>query len=304
MHVRPGPVPSPSLTWARFAIACALWFASVKTPADSFGALSAAIADWASILLAALPYVVFGAFAAGLSHWLVRRRQADSHNAVALIAMFNPGCDCALNGFAGALARAHPALAGFALTFAAAASPASLAVTYAAFGTRMTIARAVGGAIAAALTAATWRWLPVVPTFMVGRPRINLGTTTQTSAAASYSSPAHDEAGDLGAALCGVAYAAAAAVVAKTVVPAAAFAHMPTALAAVFGALLSPCSTADPLLAVALLRDVHAQLAFMLAAQCLDVRQMLLVLRHFGVARMAAAAGCAAIACALASMLA
>jgi uncharacterized membrane protein YraQ (UPF0718 family) len=273
------------------------------------GALSAAIANWASIMLAALPYVVFGALAAGLLRRLARRRSAHGHSAIALLAVLNPGCDCALNGFAGALACARPAIAGFALTFAAAASPASLAVTYASFGMRMTIARVAGGTIAAALTAAAWHWHSVGPTFVVGQPWINLGPTGSTIEAGSYSSPEQnhgkhepEEARELAAALRGVAFAAAAAVVAKAIVPSAAFAHMTPTGAALLGALLSPCSTSDPLLAVALLRDVHAQLAFMLAAQCLDVRQMLLLLRHFGVARMLTAAVSAAVACALTTM--
>jgi uncharacterized membrane protein YraQ (UPF0718 family) len=253
--------------------------------------LSASIADLASILLAALPYVVIGALAAGLSRRLFVRRSAHSHYAMALLAVLNPGCDCALNGFAGALARAHPALAGFALTFAAAASPASLAVTYAAFGMRMTIARAAGGAIAAALTAAAWSF-------------------NHFDRVGGQASLAHDlnhgpdETGKLAAALGGIACAATAAVAIKAILPAATFTHMAPAGAALFGALLSPCSTSDPLLAVALMRDARAQLAFMLAAQCLDIRQMLLMLRHFGFARMAAAAGCAATACALATMVA
>jgi uncharacterized membrane protein YraQ (UPF0718 family) len=132
-----------------------------------------------------------------------------------------------------------------------------------------------------------------------------------TSEAASYSSPEQnhdkhhpDESRELGAALNGVAFAAAAAVVAKAIIPPATSAHMAPAGAALVGALLSPCSTSDPLLALALMRDVHAQLAFMLAAQCLDIRQMLLLLRHFGVVRMSTAAVSAAAACALATMFA
>ena len=110
--------------------------------------------------------------------------------------------------------------------------------------------------------------------------------------------------GDLASALRAIAWAAAAAIAVKAVVPTASLAHMNAASAALLGALLSPCSTADPLLAAAILRDARAQLAFMLAAQCLDVRQMLLMLRHFGVAKMAAAAACAAGACALAAFFA
>jgi uncharacterized membrane protein YraQ (UPF0718 family) len=124
---------------------------------------------------------------------------------------------------------------------------------------------------------------------MVGRPMINIGTTMVD---------------DLAAALSGVAYAATAAVAIKALAPAAVFAHVTPAGAALLGALLSPCSTADPLMAAAFMRDPHTQLAFMLAAQCLDVRQLLLVLRHFGVSRMFATAACSACACAIATMFA
>jgi uncharacterized membrane protein YraQ (UPF0718 family) len=270
----------------------------------------------------------------------------------------NPGCDCALNGFASELTHLHPALAGFALTFAAAASPVSLAVTYAVFGMHMTIMRAAGALLAAALTSAAWR-VPfvvptfmvgrgtdnVVPTFMVGRGIDNVGPTFMVGRGIDDVGPtfmvgrANDNVGptnsvrgraalaqnnetrpminigttlvdrqidvdDLVAALRGVAYAATAAVAIKAFVPISLFAHMAPAGAAVLGALLSPCSTADPLMAAAFIRDAHAQLTFMLAAQCLDVRQMFLVLRHFGRSRMIAAAVCAACACAAATLFA
>ena len=289
MHVRPAPAPSPLRLRARFVLAGAICFACFKTPPESIGAFSLAIADWASIVLAALPYVVIGALAAKFVRRFASRWPARGHNAIAMFAVFNPGCDCALNGFAGALARAHPAVASFALTFAAAASPAALAVTYAAFGSHMTVTRAVGGFIAAALTAAAWSFISVGPTFMVGHTH--------------YDNPS-DLPEELAAALSGIACAAAAAVAAKMLVPAAIFAHMIPAGAALLGALLSPCSTADPLLAAALMHDARAQISFMLAAQCLDVRQMLLLKRHFGTARMAAAAACAAVACAAAATFA
>jgi uncharacterized membrane protein YraQ (UPF0718 family) len=274
---------------ARLALACALCFACAKAPPDAFTVLSASIADWSSIVLAALPYVVCGAFAAGMSRRLVNRRWRHKHIAVALLAVLNPGCDCALNGFAGVLARARPSLAGFALTLAAAASPASLAVTYAAFGMRMTIARTACAFIAAALTAIAWS---------------SVGPTSTVGPADDKHRHHKNNLDDLAAALGGVACAGAAAAAAKAFAPAEALAHMAPAAAALFGALLSPCSTADPLLAVALLRDARSQLVFMLASQCLDVRQMLLVFRHFGMARMAAAAACAAGACAAAAIFA
>lgn len=295
MHVRPGPAPSPLRLRARFVLAGAVCFACVTTPPESIVALSAAIADCASIVLAALPYVVFGSLAATFSHRFASRWPSLGHNAIAALAVFNPGCDCALNGFAGALALAHPALAGFALTFAAAASPASLAVTYAAFGLHMTAARAAGGAIAAALTAATWSF--------VARPGV-LGQAVLGQASLAHAEHHPDLPAELAAVLTGIAFAAAAAVAAKMIVPAAALAHMTPASAALLGALLSPCSTADPLLAATFTQNARAQLSFMLAAQCLDVRQMLLVQRHFGIACMAAAAGCAIVACALATLFA
>ena len=120
----------------------------------------------------------------------------------------------------------------------------------------------------------------------------------------TYAAHEFEELDDLAAALRGIAYAACAAIAAKEAIPSSLLANLPPAAAAVFGALLSPCSTADPLLAAAVLRDPRAQLAFMLASQCLDVRQMSLLRRHFGVARMAIAAVCAAGACALATRFA
>jgi uncharacterized membrane protein YraQ (UPF0718 family) len=304
MHVRPFPAPSPSLSRARLVLAAAVCCACVIPPPGTWSRLSTGFADWASIVLAALPYIVIGAIAAGLTRRLFRRQTVRSQIAAALFAVFNPGCDCALNGFAGALARARPALAGFALTFAAASSPVSLLVTYAAFGARMTLARAVGALIAAALTAIAWSVVGQAP-FAHGRPMVALlhnndivGPTFMVGHINREADP--DEFDDLAAALRGIACAACATITAKALIPSSILAHLHPAGAALFGALLSPCSTADPLLAAALLREPRAQLAFMLAAQCLDIRQMLLLHRHFGVVRMAAAAVCAATACALA----
>jgi uncharacterized membrane protein YraQ (UPF0718 family) len=276
--------------------------------------LSSAISDWSSIVLAALPYIVMGAVAAGVTRRLFRRRTVRSQIVAALFTVLNPGCDCALNGFAGALARARPALAGFALTFAAAASPVSLVVTYAAFGARMAVVRACGALLAAALTALAWsKFKNVVPTFMVGHSSLvpvrghashahSVGPTFMVGR--SVERHDLDEIEDLASALRGIALAACAAITAKALIPSSILAHLDPTTAALFGALLSPCSTADPLLAATLLRDQRAQLVFMLAAQCLDVRQMLLLHRHFGVAKMAAAAACAATACAVATTFA
>jgi uncharacterized membrane protein YraQ (UPF0718 family) len=319
--------------------AIALGCACVWTPPDALRELSGLVADWASIILAALPYIVAGALAAYCTRRFIVRRFRHSHQAIAFLTVLNPGCDCALNGFASELTRLHPALAGFALTFAAAASPVSLAITYAVFGTHMTIVRAAGALLAAALTSAAWSVLSVVPTnsvvptFMVGCdllkytresfacPADHKGRHYREKNEGERCSPYHNEirptikvgttlvdrqidVDDLAAALRGVAYAATAAVAIKAFVPISLFAHMAPASAALLGALLSPCSTADPLMAAAFMRSAHAQLAFMLAAQCLDVRQMFLMLRHFGRSRMIAAAVCAACACAAATQFA
>jgi hypothetical protein len=64
---------------------------------------------------------------------------------------------------------------------------------------------------------------------------------------------------------------------------------------ALAGALLSPCSTADAVIARVLVHDRGAQAAFVVAAQCIDVRLLALFARRFGPARtvLAAFAGCA-----------
>ncbi len=77
------------------------------------------------------------------------------------------------------------------------------------------------------------------------------------------------------------------------------------AAAAIFGSLLSPCSTADAVLAGAFFREPQAQVSFILASQALDFRQLALVRRAFGPAAMlrsaAAALAALATACALAA---
>lgn len=76
---------------------------------------------------------------------------------------------------------------------------------------------------------------------------------------------------------------------------------LPAALA---GALLSPCSTSDAVLARVIAKHASAQAAFVIAAQTLDVRQLATIVRVFG-ARRAMLAGLAGIAgCAAASVFA
>src|ERR1700681_4342246 len=101
MHVRPAPAPSPSQTRAQSVVGIALVCAAVTTPPNALHSLSGLVADWASIVLAALPYIVAGALAARFSQRLLRRHWSHKHFAIASLAVLNPGCDCALNGFAG-----------------------------------------------------------------------------------------------------------------------------------------------------------------------------------------------------------
>jgi uncharacterized membrane protein YraQ (UPF0718 family) len=67
--------------------------------------------------------------------------------------------------------------------------------------------------------------------------------------------------------------------------------------AGVIGALLSPCSSADALLARVLFREPATQLVFIVAAQCLDVRQIGLVYKFFGARHAAGAIASAVVAC-------
>lgn len=76
------------------------------------------------------------------------------------------------------------------------------------------------------------------------------------------------------------------------------------AVAAAAGALLSPCSTSDAVLARVLVRDPHAQAAFLIASQTFDVRQLATIARAFG-GRRALLAGLAGVAgCAVAALVA
>lgn len=74
--------------------------------------------------------------------------------------------------------------------------------------------------------------------------------------------------------------------------------------AAFAGALLSPCSTADALLASVFFRAPSAQIAFIVSAQCLDVRALSLLVRTFGAGRALRAAAAATIACAAGYLIA
>jgi len=249
---------------------------------------------WASIVLASLPYVTAGAFAAGLA-----RRIAPRGGLVAMaFAMLAPGCDCAVSGYADAFARGSPAIAGFALAWSAAAGPAALVATRAVLGTHLLLARLAGAAVAAALTAIAWN---------AERTRWN---RSGASACRSRTALVDDDRLDHGLlerVASGIFAVSASALSATALVSSGT--HVLHALAspvaaAAAGAILSPCSTADAVLARVLLHDPPAQAAFVIAAQCVDVRQLATIARAVG-ARFAALAAIAGIAgCATAALVA
>lgn len=201
--------------------------------------------------------------------------------------MLSPGCDCGLAGFAFALRSTPPAIAGFALTWSAAAGPVALIATHAVLGDRVLAARVVGAFVASAVTAALWA---------MARDR-DIGHRC-----AVIETPFIDRllSSILGLAAC----AAGATIVLLVAAPNVLSALRSPVAAAVVGALLSPCSTADAVLARVLVQDHAGQAAFLIAAQCIDVRQMAMLARTFGSRRalLSAIAGCAG--CAAAAFIA
>jgi uncharacterized membrane protein YraQ (UPF0718 family) len=247
----------------------------------------------ASIVLAAAPFVMLGAIGASVVS-RVRLRGTVALLATAL----TPGCDCSMNGFAGALSRSPAPLAGAALAWGAACNPVALATTTVVLGAHLAMARAAGGAVAALALWFLWR-------------NARDGKSAETKDADD-----HEPATNLHA-RCGSQDTVAAHLERglRALLPAALLgALLPLffgalgprtspPLAALIGAALSPCSSADPVLARLLTSEASGEAAFMIASQCLDVRQLALILRVFGPYRalLAALAGgvgclCAAVA--------
>ena len=240
------------------------------------------IAWWTSIVLASLPFVTIGVICASI---VERLRLSTRFFAVA--AIIAPGCDCASAGYAPALVRASPGLAGFTLVWSAAAGPAALFATYNAFGSHLLAARLVGAFTAAGATAVLW---------LVDRRSIGAKATSPD--------PHHCEiAPHAQAPLCDrIASASGALVLSASLATIALVfgggAALSTPLgAAVAGALLSPCSTSDSVIARVLTHHAQSQIAFVLASQTIDVRQLATFARTFGARRaalaaLAGAAGC------------
>jgi uncharacterized membrane protein YraQ (UPF0718 family) len=266
------------------AVIAVLTFAAVLSPSDAtahagvFESLSRIYIYAISIMLEAAPFVLAGSVAASLA-----QRIACGTVAVALLAAFAPGCDCAMNGFASGLRRCKPAVAGAALMWGAACNPIALIATATVLGGHVLAARIVGGIVAAATVGVLWR----------------VGATSGTIEDHTTCAPASDIASHLEDGLKLLLPAAFAGSTALVSAPDVLHFHASPFFAAIAGSLLSPCSTADPVLAKALAVSAPAQAAFVVAAQCADVRLLVLATRHFGrrraaLAAVAGAAGCLA----------
>ena len=261
---------------ASFVIAAAL-----RSPAGVAAWLSAACARaslgavwWSSIILTSLPFVTAGAIAAAFAARVLNLRRYGAP----LAAMLSPGCDCTLAGLTPALRQTPPALAGFAIAWGAIAGPSALIATHAAAGDALVGARLAGAFVAASSTALLWG-------LCAGRVR-EPGCDAHVHA--------HALVDRLFAALGGVCTAASWATLALVIAPDLLARVSSPFAAAAAGALLSPCSTADAVLARVLVHDRASQAAFVVAAQSVDVRQLTTIARSFGRRRMvlAAVGGC------------
>jgi uncharacterized membrane protein YraQ (UPF0718 family) len=227
-----------------------------------------------SIVLEAAPFVLAGSVASTLA-----QRFAGGAVAAALLAAFAPGCDCAMNGFAAALRRCGATIAGMALTWGAVCNPIALWATATILGTHVLAARLIGGAVATATLGLLWR----------ADHHVDDAGGHHTCIPAANVAVHLEDGLRL---LLPAAFAGSAALV---LAPNLLRAHASPFFAALAGAVLSPCSTADPVLAKVLAVSASSQAAFVVAAQCADLRQLAVLARHFGMRRavLAAVAGAA-----------
>jgi uncharacterized membrane protein YraQ (UPF0718 family) len=234
--------------------------------------------DAVSIVLEAGPFVLAGAFAAA---WV--SRSAHGGVVAALAAALAPGCDCSMNGFARALRGCPPPLAGFALTWGAACNPIALVATATVLGRHVLAARMAGALAAALAVAALWAIVAArtAPDETREACHADGGLAAHVATAVRLLLPA-----------------AILASLALVLLPNIIRTHATPFLCAAIGALLSPCSTADAVLAKVIGSSAPAQAAFVIASQSLDARQFVLLRRHYGTPRallawFAGAAGCA-----------
>ena len=232
-------------------------------------------------MLTSIPFVTAGVLIAFAADCAPRAGVAG----VVAAAIAAPLCDCAVTGFAPALRRMPQAAAGFVLVWSAAAGPAALIATNAALGPRLCAARIAGALASAVFTALLWR-LAAHTADGTNDTNVDARTCSRVEAA-----PLHER---FRSSMTVLAASACAAVVVPAAVPGAMHALSSPLAAALAGSLLSPCSTADAVLARVLIHDRAAQAAFITAAQCVDLRLLLTLRRVFGTSRMllAGVAGC------------
>jgi uncharacterized membrane protein YraQ (UPF0718 family) len=275
-------------TLVRLTLFCAIACACLVSPATTALAWSDAARAWTyawSIVLEAIPYILVGAIAAAMFERLAHRSAL-----VALFATIAPGCDCSMNGFARSLGSLPPPVAGALIVWGSCCNPIALLTTYQILGGRLTLARMAGALAASLLIAAAWA---------IGRARFK---ATEAACQITVGQPALLEHFDGGLKSLVLAAVVGGAVLA--LFPDWLRAHSSPLFAAFAGALLSPCSSADPILARALMSTSAAHATFIVAAQCIDVRQISLLGRCFGIAPALLGAAAGAAGCWLATLIA
>ncbi len=271
----------PLAAGAALALAAALSPACVAPKASAAATIGLrAWSYWCSMMLGASPLLAVGGLVAAVASRVPRR-----WNGALLLAtsICLPGCDCTMNAYCGELARLSPRVAAFAVIWGACCNPIALVATALVLGPRMALDRALCGFIAAGFTALAWGRWATLPAMHLSGSRHSFWERCASALATSLGSFSM------------------AAVVASVIISVG-DRHLANAsglVAAAFGAVLSPCSSSDSILARVLFAHPKSQLSFMIAAQCLDVRQVLMLRRHFGLARTFFAVGSSATACAL-----
>ena len=270
-------------------VAACWWSPDVALPAIA-PAVATAGRAWAysaSIVLGASPYILVGALFATIA-----ARVSLPPIAAALLAMVSPACDCAMNGYARIFLRAPAFVAGFALVWAASCNPVALLATHAILGRHIMMTRIAATAATGVLTSAAWTAL--------GKRGV---ARDHAQHPCDASSPIHWTQ-HFTSGLLWLFPAAALAGLLVAVAPHALQVRSTPLVMALAGAIASPCSTADAVLARVLSSTHAGQAAFVLAAQTLDVRQLSLIGRTFGTARMIAAACAAIVGCCIGAAIA
>jgi uncharacterized membrane protein YraQ (UPF0718 family) len=281
-----------------FAVFAALALASAISPAGAFAHFAGELARarmgalyWCSMLFGAAPFLAAGSLTAVCTATVLRGRRSALLAGAALL----PGCDCSINALAHRLRTLPGASAAFAVLWGACCNPLTLATTYVVLGMRAAGLRALCGLAAAAATACVWMFLArtrrecAAPSNAPGRSAkdgfAQLFLQAFSHGLASFS-----------------AAAAVAAIVLACGMPR--VANTSAAAAAALGAILSPCSISDSLLARVLFSAPKCQLAFVVAAQLLDLRQTVVLAQTFGARKTVFALIFSAAACALGCALA